>query len=43
MVCPVCHSQMIKSRALSKGTFPSSIRCVQCNFVIYYKGLKAAA
>ena len=44
MVCPVCHNQMIKAKLKPDDTLPNSIKCVNvgCNFVIYYKGVKAA-
>lgn len=42
MVCPVCHGQMIKTKARPVDACPKSIRCVHCRFVIYYKGVAAA-
>jgi hypothetical protein len=42
MICPVCHSQMIKVRARFDQPGPAQIRCVECRFTIFYRGLKAA-
>lgn len=42
MICPVCHHQMIKVRLKPEDVLPNSIKCIRCNFVIYYKGVKAA-
>lgn len=42
MICPVCHSQMIKVRSQADQTQPGQIRCVNCRFAIFYRGLKAA-
>lgn len=42
MICPVCHGQMIKTKARPVDACPKSIKCVHCRFVIYYKGVEAA-
>jgi hypothetical protein len=41
MICPLCHSQMIKVRVRHDSTQPGQIRCIQCRFAIFYRGLKA--
>ena len=40
MICPLCHSQMIKVRARADVSGPSQIRCVDCRFVIFYCGIR---
>ena len=41
MICPLCHSQMIKVHARAHGGRPEQIRCLDCRFVIFYRGLRA--
>jgi hypothetical protein len=43
MICPLCHSQMIKVRTRPGQSEPSEIRCVDCRFFIFYRGIKPAA
>ena len=42
VICPVCHSQMIKVRNQAHSQEPGQIRCINCRFAIFYRGLKAA-
>lgn len=42
MICPVCHNQMIKVRSRLDANAPGQIRCIECRFTIFYRGLKAA-
>ena len=42
MICPVCHAQMIKVRNRLDSTQAGQIRCVECRYAIFYRGLKAA-
>ena len=39
VICPLCHSQMIKVRSRA-GSGPEQIRCIDCRFVIFYRGMK---
>lgn len=42
MVCPVCRHQMIKTTVKAANSAANAIKCVSCDFVVYYKGVKAA-
>ncbi|MBI4859691.1 MAG: hypothetical protein HY815_05435 [Candidatus Riflebacteria bacterium] len=39
VICPHCHSQMIKVRKATNPEGPSQIRCVECRFEIFYRGV----
>ncbi len=39
MQCPLCNQTMVKSAERSLKTSHNSLKCTNCMFIIYYRGI----